>query len=109
MTIQRVCFEFDDVRVDVANARAWKAQKPLAIEPKAFRLLIYLLENRARLVEKEELLSAVWPDTFVTENALTRAIAHLRKALGDNKSGAKYIETAPIAEKKAAVRLAKAG
>jgi Tol biopolymer transport system component/DNA-binding winged helix-turn-helix (wHTH) protein len=95
MTIQRVCFEFDDVRVDVANARAWKAQKTLAIEPKAFRLLLYLLENRARLVEKDELLSAVWPDTFVTENALTRAIAHLRKALGDSKNGAKYIETAP--------------
>jgi Tol biopolymer transport system component/DNA-binding winged helix-turn-helix (wHTH) protein len=95
MTIQGPCFEFDDVRVDVANARAWKAEKPLAIEPKALRVLVYLLEHRGRLVEKDELLSAVWPDTFVTENALTRAIAHLRKALGDSKTGAKYIETAP--------------
>ncbi len=95
MTVQSQCFEFDDVLVDVSNARAWKAQKPLAIEPKAFRVLVYLLENRGRLVEKDELLSAVWAGTFVTENALTRAIAQLRKALGDSKSEARYIETAP--------------
>jgi len=95
MTVQSLCFEFDDVLVDLPNARAWKAQKSLAIEPKAFRLLVYLLENRGRLVEKDELLSAVWADTFVTENALTRSIAQLRKALGDTKGQAKYIETAP--------------
>ena len=95
MTMQGQCFEFDDVQVDVANARAWKAGKLLAIEPKSFRVLAYLLENRGRLVQKEELLSAVWADTFVTENALTRTIAQLRKVLGDRKSEAKYIETAP--------------
>jgi Tol biopolymer transport system component/DNA-binding winged helix-turn-helix (wHTH) protein len=95
MIMQSLCFEFDDVLVDLPNARAWKAQKSLAIEPKAFRVLVYLLENRGRLVEKDELLSAVWADTFVTENALTRSIAQLRKALGDSKGQAKYIETAP--------------
>ena len=67
MTEQSACFQFDDVRVDVPDARAWKASRPVAIEPKAFRVLLYLIENRGRLVEKDELLSAVWPGTFVTE------------------------------------------
>src|ERR1700720_1026820 len=88
-------FQFDDVHVDVANARVLKSGQPVAVEPKAFSVLTYLLENRGRLVEKEELLKGVWPDTFVTENALTRAIAQLRKALGDSTAKPKYIETVP--------------
>jgi Tol biopolymer transport system component/DNA-binding winged helix-turn-helix (wHTH) protein len=88
-------YEFDDVRVDSANALITKAGGRLALEPKAFRLLVFLLERPARLVEKDELLSGVWPDAFVTENALTRSIALLRKVLGDTKGEAKYIETVP--------------
>ena len=52
MTAQGPCFQFDDVRVDAAGARAWKAGKLLAVEPKAFRVLLYLIENRGRLIEK---------------------------------------------------------
>src|ERR1700680_789644 len=93
--VEVVIFQFDDVQVDVGNAQILKAGRPVAVEPKALRVLVYLLENSGRLVEKEELLAAVWQDTFVTENALTREIALLRKALGDTKSAAKYIETVP--------------
>ena len=89
------CFSFDDVLVEPASARVFKGGRRVAVEPKAYRVLFYLLERPGRLVEKGELLSAIWPDTFVTENALTRAIALLRKVLGDNKSSAKYIETVP--------------
>jgi Tol biopolymer transport system component len=67
----------------------------VSLEPKAFRVLVFLLEHPGRLIEKEELLSAIWGDAFVTENALARAIALLRKTLGDTKSPAKYIETVP--------------
>lgn len=67
--------------------------RPVELEPKAFDVLRTLLEHRERLVTKDELLSAVWPDTFVTPNVLTRAIAHLRKALGDDAQEARYIET----------------
>jgi TolB-like protein/DNA-binding winged helix-turn-helix (wHTH) protein/tetratricopeptide (TPR) repeat protein len=95
MDQQSVVFQFDDVRVDVGNAQILKAGQPVPIEPKAFRVLVYLLENPGRVVEKDELLATVWQDTFVTENALTREIGLLRKALGDSKTGAKYIETVP--------------
>jgi TolB-like protein/DNA-binding winged helix-turn-helix (wHTH) protein/Tfp pilus assembly protein PilF len=88
-------FHFDDVRVDLGNAQILKAGRPVAVEPKAFRVLAYLLENRGRLVEKEQLLKAIWQNTFVTENTLTREIALLRKALGDSTPKAKYIETVP--------------
>jgi Tol biopolymer transport system component/DNA-binding winged helix-turn-helix (wHTH) protein len=95
MEPQNLNYEFDDVRVDVRNMQVWKAGQRLALEPKAFRVLVFLLEHAGRLVEKEELLTAIWADTFVTENALTRAIALLRKVLGDSTAQAKYIETVP--------------
>jgi Tol biopolymer transport system component/DNA-binding winged helix-turn-helix (wHTH) protein len=95
MERQTLIYEFDDVRVDAANALVIKAGKRVALEPKAFRVLVFLLERNGRLVAKEELLAGIWPDAFVTENALTRAIALLRKVLGDTKGEAKYIETVP--------------
>src|ERR1700680_941307 len=95
MAAEPPIFQFDDVRVDARTAQVFKAGKPAPVEPKAFHVLVYLLQNRGRLIEKDELLSAIWPDTFVTENALTREIALLRKALGDTRADGKYIETVP--------------
>jgi len=86
-------FEFDDVRVEPSKFKIWKAGAELALEPKTFQVLLFLLENRGRLIEKNELLDAVWKDTFVTENAMTREIAKLRKALGDDPKTPKYIQT----------------
>ena len=88
-------YQFDNVRVEPEGFRLWKADTVVQIEPKAFQVLLFLIENRGRLVEKRELLDAVWKETFVTENALTREIAQLRKALGENAREAKYIETVP--------------
>src|SRR5262245_78071 len=65
----------------------------VALEPKAFDVLRFLIEHRDRLVTKDELLDHVWRDTFVTPNALTRAVAQLRKALGDEAREAHIIET----------------
>jgi Tol biopolymer transport system component/DNA-binding winged helix-turn-helix (wHTH) protein len=88
-------YDFDDVRVDPRAFRVLKAGRPVAVEPKAFAVLLFLLENPGRLVEKKELLERVWPDTVVTESAMTRVIADLRKALGDAAHEARYIETVP--------------
>ncbi|PYS51674.1 MAG: hypothetical protein DMF68_03590 [Acidobacteria bacterium] len=88
-------YRFDNVRVEVASFRLWKDEQAVQVEPKAFQVLLFLIENRGRLVEKRELLDAVWKETFVTENALTREIAQLRKALGESAREAKYIETVP--------------
>jgi len=86
-------FLFDDVRVEPATFRAFKAGQVIQLEPKALRLLLFLIENRGRLIEKEEILDAIWNGTHVTENALTREIGKLRKNLGDDPKSPKYIQT----------------
>ena len=86
-------FQFGDVTVDLRRMSVLRAGQPVSLEPKTFDVLHYLLEHRDRLVTKEELLDAAWKDTFVTPNVLTRAIAQLRKALGDDAFEARYVET----------------
>jgi DNA-binding winged helix-turn-helix (wHTH) protein/WD40 repeat protein len=86
-------YRFDDVRIDCSTEQIWKGKVALHLEPKAYQLLCFMVANRGRLIEKQELLDAVWEDTFVTENAMTRIIAQLRKALNDEAKDAKYIET----------------
>ena len=86
-------FLFDDIRVEPATFRAFKAGQRIQLEPKALRLLLFLIENRGRVVEKEEILNTIWSGTYVTENALTREIAKLRKLLGDDPKAPKYIQT----------------
>src|SRR5262245_53605083 len=86
-------FLFDDLRVERAMFRAFKAGNAIQLEPKAFRLLLFLIENRGRLIEKDEILQAVWNGTHVTENALASEIAKLRRALGDDSKRPKYIQT----------------
>lgn len=81
--------------MDPAAFRVTKAGQPVPLEPKAFEVLLFLLENPGRLIEKRELLDRVWPDTVVTESAMTRVIADLRRALGDAAHEARYIETVP--------------
>jgi len=71
----------------------WRADEPVSLEPKALDVLRHLVVNRDRLVTKEELLDAVWKDTFVTPNALTRAVAQLRKGLSDDVASPRLIET----------------
>lgn len=88
-------YQFDNVRVEPGSFQVFKAGTVLPLEPKAFEVLIFLIEHRGRLIEKEELLNAVWKDAFVTQNAMTRVIAHLRKALGEDAKEARYIETVP--------------
>ncbi|HKP45118.1 MAG TPA: winged helix-turn-helix domain-containing protein [Pyrinomonadaceae bacterium] len=84
---------FDDIRVEPATFRAFKAGQAIQLEPKALKLLLFLIENRDRLIEKEEILNTIWSGTYVTENALTREIAKLRKLLGDDPKAPKYIQT----------------
>lgn len=88
-------YEFGDFRVDPAAFRVTRGGRPVPLEPKAFEVLVFLLENPGRLVGKRELLDRVWPDAVVTESAMTRVIADLRRALGDAAREARYIETVP--------------
>jgi DNA-binding winged helix-turn-helix (wHTH) protein/TolB-like protein/tetratricopeptide (TPR) repeat protein len=86
-------FEFDDIRIEPRNFTVLKGGSALLLEPKTFLLLVFLIENRDRLIEKREILDVIWKDTAVTENALTREVGKLRKALGDDPRSPKYIQT----------------
>jgi eukaryotic-like serine/threonine-protein kinase len=90
-------YRFDTFEVDDREFRLLEGGAPIQVEPKALRLLLYLIENRNRLVRKQELLDNVWQDAIVTENALTRVIGLLRKALNDDSHVPRFIETVPTA------------
>ena len=90
-------YRFEQFEVDDREFRFSEHGTPLQVEPKVLRLLLYLIENRSRLVRKQELLDTVWQDAMVTENALTRAIGLLRKGLNDDSRVPKFIETVPTA------------
>jgi len=95
MRLPAVCYRFDDVIVDPEAFSVEKSGRVLSLEPKSIRLLLYLIQNRSRAVGKEELLRGVWEDVAVTDNALARVVAQLRKGLGDDAKVARYIETVP--------------
>ena len=87
--------EFGPFRLDTRERLLLRAGQPVSLTPKAFDLLIYLVERHGRLVSKKDLLSAVWSDTFVEEANLTYTISALRRALGDSQDGERYIQTVP--------------
>jgi len=86
---------FGPFRLDPAERLLLRGQVPVRLSPKAFGALTLLVENRGHLLEKDELLKQVWPDTFVEESNLAQHISLLRKALQEGEAGARYIETVP--------------
>src|ERR1700675_1894756 len=93
MAIKSFVFRFDGVEVREREFSLSKAGQVLAVEPKAFRALLFLLRNPQRLISKEELLNSVWGDAAVTEGSLTRCIWLLRRQLGDDINEPRLIET----------------
>jgi len=86
-------YRFDDF---LADPEAWKLSRggqEIHVEPVVLELLIYLISNRGRLVTRQELMDTVWGDTVISESALTKAVARLRKALGDDSAAPRYMET----------------
>ncbi|HTV03066.1 MAG TPA: winged helix-turn-helix domain-containing protein [Luteitalea sp.] len=90
-----LCYQFDDVIVDLRAGRVLKGGLPLALEPKAYDLLVLLASRAGALVSKQDVLDQVWAGVYVTDNAVARVIAQLRRALGDSAREARYIETVP--------------
>src|SRR5947207_2511862 len=95
MTAEITSYQFDTVEVRPASCEVLRDGKTVPLEPKAFRVLLYLLENRDRAVTKDELIRQVWQGAAVTDNALTRIVAQLRRELGDDARQARYIQTLP--------------
>lgn len=67
----------------------------VSLSNKGFEVLMVLIRDRHRVVEKEELLNRVWPDAVVEDNNLTVAVSALRKALGEESSDRRYVVTVP--------------
>ncbi len=87
-------FEFGAFRLDARERLLLHEGETVSLTPKAFDMLVTLVENSGHLVEKNELMRKLWPDSFVEEGSLAQNVSLLRKALGENDSQ-KFIETVP--------------
>jgi len=85
---------FDRFSLDLVNECLWRGREPLKIRPKAFALLHYLLQRPGQMVTKDELLNAVWPQTFVGDAVLKVTVQQVREALEDDPKSPQFIETA---------------
>ena len=88
-------YEFGPFRIDTADRLLLRDGKPVPLKPKVVDTLLVLIENSGRVLEKDELIKTLWPDSFVEEGNLTQNIYVLRKALNSGAEGASYIETIP--------------
>jgi DNA-binding winged helix-turn-helix (wHTH) protein len=88
-------FEFGPFRLDTVRRLLLQDQAVVALPPKAFDTLLVLVENCDRVLEKSELMSVVWPNSFVEEANLTQTVSILRKALGERAGEHRYIVTVP--------------
>jgi DNA-binding winged helix-turn-helix (wHTH) protein/Tol biopolymer transport system component len=87
-------YEFGPFRLDPSERLLLRDGQPMALKPKAFDLLVFLVERHGRLVPKHELMEGLWPGTFVEEANLTYTVSILRKALGDQE-GDQFVQTVP--------------
>ena len=88
-------YEFGRFRVKSDERVLLREGELVPLTPKAFDILLTLLENDGRIVHKEDLMKKVWPNTFVEEGNLTQNVSLLRKALGESANGPQFIETVP--------------
>ena len=93
MELHGMVYRFHDYTLDPASRELRHGPHRLALEPKVLQALLYLLEHRDRMVSKAELLEQCWPETFVSEAALTRCLARLRKAIQAPPPALPVIET----------------
>ncbi len=91
--MQANCWEFGPFRLDKTNAILWRGDEVVALRPKNFAALCYLVERHGQLVTKDELLDAVWQRRFVGEAVLKVCINELRHALGDKAHTSRYLVT----------------
>jgi serine/threonine protein kinase/Tol biopolymer transport system component len=87
-------YEFGDFRLNAQTRVLSRERQPVPLPPKAYEVLLVLVQNGGQVLSKDELMNAVWPDSFVEESNLTQTVFILRKALGE-RSEHRYIVTVP--------------
>ncbi len=88
-------YDFGGFRLDMQKRRLWRGGEVIPLTPKEFEVLFFLVRRAGEVVEKEELLDAIWKDVYVEETTLARNVSWLRQKLGAANGGAKIIETVP--------------
>src|SRR5215475_10575336 len=88
-------YEFGPFHLEPDERLLRNGDQPLALAPKYFDLLVFLVQNSGRLLTKDEIMQTVWSGNFVEEANLTVAISAIRKTLAEKESGVQYIETVP--------------
>jgi DNA-binding winged helix-turn-helix (wHTH) protein len=88
-------YRWDDYVLDLDAYRLERGGVAVALEPKAFNLLAVMVQRPGHLFTKQEIFELVWPGTAVTDHALTRIVAQIRRALGDEAREARFLETVP--------------
>ena len=84
---------FPPFRLDTVNYRLWRGDELVQIAPKAFDALRYLVEHAGQLVTQDEMLEALWPETYVNPDVVKKYVLEIRKVLGDRPDEPKFIET----------------
>jgi len=95
MNSERHFYEFGPFRLDAAERLLLREGRILPLTPKAFDVLLALVENSSHTVEKDDLMKRVWPDTCVEEVNLANNVSLLRKVLGEGSNADQYIQTVP--------------
>src|SRR5690349_14079025 len=88
-------YEFGPFRLNATERLLQRGNEIVALTPKVFDTLLVLVENSGHIVDKNQLMSQLWPDSFVEESSLTQNISLLRKALSEGDVESNYIETIP--------------
>ena len=88
-------YEFEGFRLEVGQGRLLRDGVAVPLPPKEFETLRVLVERHGQLVSKQTLLDCVWAGTFVGDDTIAQRISLIRKALGGDAAGSKYIETVP--------------
>src|SRR5258707_11199963 len=86
---------FRSFRLDPVNQCLWRGEHRMPLTPKAFDMLRYLVEHPGRLVTQDEILEALWPETYVNRELIKKYILDIRKVLGDRHDKPEFIETFP--------------
>ena len=86
---------FGPFTLDPAARKLWRGTERLALPSRAVDALAYLVAHRDRIVEKDEIIAAVWHDVAVTDDSLIHAVSVIRRALGDDPTQAAFVETIP--------------
>ncbi len=88
-------YVFGGFSLDVSSGFLTHSGQPVRLAPKVYQTLVFLIENRDRIISKDEIFEAVWPNTFVEDNALSYTISQLRKSLAAFEPETTFIETVP--------------